>query len=154
MSRLLHTETVIAAPAEGVWSILADFAAYPNWNPFIPRISGDLEVGAELVVELAPPGGRAMTIRPTVREVQPGRILRWLGRLGLPGLFDGEHSFQIEPLGEGQVRFVQSERFSGVLVPLVMKFIGASTQQGFEAMNQALKERSEAMAANSSVQSA
>ena len=46
------------------------------------------------------------------------------------------------------MRFVQSERFSGILVPLVMAFIGRSTRQGFEAINQALKERAEAKAAS------
>lgn len=146
MSRQLHTEITIDAPPETVWAILSDFAAYPEWNPFIRRISGTLETGGRLEVDLAPPGGRAMTMRPTLRDVQPQRTLRWLGQVGVPGLFDGEHSFQIEPLADGRVHFVQSERFTGVLVPLVMAFIGASTQQGFEAMNLALKERAEAMA--------
>ncbi len=148
MSRVLHTEIVIDAPSQDVWAILEDTAVYPEWNPFIRRISGRLEVGSRLDVELAPPGGRAMTIRPTVREVQPGRVLRWLGSVGMPGVFDGEHSFQVEPLGEGQVRFVQSEKFSGILVPVVMAFIGDSTRQGFEAMNRALKERAEARVAS------
>lgn len=146
MSRLLQTEIVINGRPADAWSTLTDFAAYPDWNPFIRKISGTLEAGARLDVELAPPGGRAMTIRPTVREVQPGRGLRWLGHLGVPGLFDGEHSFQVEPLGEGQVRFVQSERFSGVLAPLVLALIGRSTKQGFEAMNRALKNQVEAKA--------
>lgn len=154
MSRLLHTEVVIDASPDDVWAILADFAAYPEWNPFIRRIAGKLEVGSPLEVELGPPGGRAMTIRPTVREVQAGRVLRWLGRLGLPGLFDGEHEFQIEPMGAKQVRFVHSERFSGILVPVIMAFIGDSTRQGFEAMNQALKERAEARAARPGGQAA
>jgi uncharacterized protein YndB with AHSA1/START domain len=61
VARLLHTEVVIDAQAEAVWAILTDFAAYPGWNPFIPRISGGLESGARLEVELAPPGGRATT---------------------------------------------------------------------------------------------
>lgn len=152
MSRMLHTEIVIDAPAEDVWSILTEFTAYPDWNPFIREISGDLEAGSRLEVELAPPGGRAMTMRPTVRDVQPGRVFRWLGRVGLPGLFDGEHSFRIEPLGPQQVRFVHSEQFSGVLVPLVMALIGNSTKKGFEAMNQALKERAEAKAKSQPVQ--
>lgn len=144
MTQPLLTEIVIDAPADEVWSIVSDFPAYPDWNPFIRQISGDLKAGSRLEVELGPPGGRAMTIRPTVQEVQAGRVLRWLGQLGVPGLFDGEHSFQIEPLGPRQVRFVHSERFSGVLAPLVMAVIGKSTRQGFEAMNQALKERAEA----------
>jgi hypothetical protein len=140
----LRTDIVIDAEPEVVWSILTDFTAYPDWNPFIRRISGELKAGSRLEVELGPPGRRAMTIRPTVREVQPGRGLRWLGQLGRPGIFDGEHSFQIEPLGSQQVRFLHSERFSGVLASLVMSFIGKLTKQGFEAMNQALKERAEA----------
>lgn len=154
MSRLLHTEIAIAASPETVWSILTDFAAYPGWNPFIRRIAGKQEVGARLEVDLAPPGGRAMTMRPTLRALEPGRALRWLGSVGLPGVFDGEHSFQIEPLGDNQVRFVQSERFSGILVPLVMAFIGRSTEQGFEVMNLALKERAEAKSQSGKVQAA
>jgi hypothetical protein len=34
-----------------------------------------------------------------VLEVVPGRTLRWLGHLLVPGIFDGEHYFEIEPLG-------------------------------------------------------
>jgi hypothetical protein len=41
------------------------------------------------------------------------------------------------------VRFVQEERFTGLLAPLVLRFIEGSTRQGFEAMNLALKARAE-----------
>jgi hypothetical protein len=66
-----------------------------------------------------------------------------LGHLFVPGLFDGEHVFQIEPLGPERVRFVQAERFTGLLAPLMMRFIEPGTSQGFEAMNRALKARAE-----------
>ena len=36
----LHSEIEIDASAERVWGILTDFASYPEWNPFIRRISG------------------------------------------------------------------------------------------------------------------
>lgn len=140
----LHTEIEIHAPAERVWEVLADFPAYRDWNPFIPRIAGPLTPGERLEVRLQPPGGAGMTIRPTVLEATSGRALRWLGRLGLPGLFDGEHRFLIEPAGEGEVRLVQSEQFSGILAPLLLRLVGEKTRQGFEAMNQALKVRAEA----------
>ena len=48
----LHSEIEIAASPERVWDILADFAAYPRWNPFIRHISGELEVGERLEVRL------------------------------------------------------------------------------------------------------
>jgi len=46
---------------------------------------------------LAAPGARGMTFRPIVLEGDPGRRLRWRGHLLLAGLFDGEHSFTIQP---------------------------------------------------------
>ena len=59
-----------------------------------------------------------MTFKPTVLRVEPERELRWLGRLLLPGLFDGDHIFHIEPLAQTRSRFTQAERFSGILVGL------------------------------------
>jgi hypothetical protein len=61
----------------------------------------------------------------------------------VPGLFDGEHSFTIQPLGENRVRFVQREAFKGLLVPLFGRSLDSNTQRGFEEMNRALKERAE-----------
>ncbi len=66
-----------------------------------------------------------------------------MGRLRLPGLFDGEHIYEIAPLAESGVRFVQREEFRGVLVPLRWKSLETNTRQGFEAMNAALKKRAE-----------
>jgi len=83
-----------------------------------------------------------MTFKPTVLAAEPNRELRWLGRLLLPRLFDGEHSLRIEPTN-GHVRFVQSERFNGVLVPLFGRTLG-QTREGFVQMNEALKRRAEA----------
>lgn len=143
MSTQLRTEIAIQATPERIWEVLTDFAAYPTWNPFIPRITGPLTDGSRLDVQLQPPGGRGMRFRPTVLAASRGRELRWLGHLGVPGLFDGEHAFRIEPLGADQVRFIQEESFSGPLAPLMFRFIERSTRQGFEAMNRALKVRAE-----------
>ncbi len=85
-----------------------------------------------------------MTFKPTVLKVEPERELRWLGRLLVPGIFDGGHSFRVEPAGEGRVRFTQAERFGGVLVPVFGKKMLEQTRRGFEAMNEALKQRVEA----------
>ena len=143
MSAQLRTEIVIDATPDRVWGVLTDFAAYPTWNPFVRRLAGSAAVGSRLTARIKPPGGMAMTLRPTVLAAAPGRELRWLGHLLVPGLFDGEHGFRIEPLGPDRVRFVQEERFTGLLAPLVLRFVERDTQQGFEAMNRALKARAE-----------
>lgn len=141
--RELATSIEIDAPPDRVWSVLTDFDSFPDWNPFIRSARGEVEPGAKLEVRIEPPGGRAMTFKPTVLVAEPGRELRWLGRLLLPGLFDGEHIFRIEPLESGRSRFGQAERFSGVLVPLFGKTL-EQTRRGFEAMNEALRRRAEA----------
>jgi hypothetical protein len=140
--RELHTSIEIDSTPERVWEILTDFPSYPEWNPFIRSIAGEVVPGAELRVRIQPPGGRAMRFTPTVLEAAPQRELRWLGHLFVPRLFDGEHRFHIEAVGEGRVRFAQAERFTGVLVPLLARTLDP-TRRGFEAMNEALKRRAE-----------
>lgn len=128
-----------ATPA-AVRETLVDFASYPDWNPFIPRAEGVLVRGERLRVRIEPPGSRGMTFRPRVEIAAQERKLEWVGHLLVPGLFDGRHSFEIEPLEEG-VRFVQRERFSGLLVGLLLD--EASVREGFRAINRALAERVE-----------
>ena len=139
----LHSEIEINAPAQRVWEVLTDFASYPRWNPFIRRASGVPRTGERLEVRIEPSGSRGMTFRPKVLNAEANRELRWLGHLLVPGLFDGEHSFTIQPLGENRVRFVQREAFKGLLVPLFGRSLDSNTQRGFEEMNRALKERAE-----------
>jgi hypothetical protein len=139
----IHTEVEISASAERVWRMLTDFRTYPEWNPFVRRVAGEARVGARLQVEIQPSNGKKMSFRPTVLVADPNRELRWLGRLWFPGLFDGEHSFSIEPIGEARVRFVQRERFGGLLVPFLWKMLDDHTRRGFEEMNLALKLRAE-----------
>jgi hypothetical protein len=142
--RELSTEIEINAPPEQVWAVLCDFESYSEWNPFIRSIEGEPQQAARLVVRFEPPGGRAMTFKPTVLRAAPNEELRWLGRLLLPGVFDGEHIYELEPLDSGRrTRLVHREEFRGLLVPVLLKSLDSSTRRGFEAMNTALKARVE-----------
>lgn len=139
----LHTEIEIDASSEAVWTVLVDFASYPEWNPFIKSIAGKPEEGTRLRIAIQPKPDKVMRFSPTVLTAQAGRELCWLGHVIVPGVFDGEHRFVIEPLAEGRVRFLQSERFSGLLVGLLRGSLERDTRRGFEAMNRALKARVE-----------
>lgn len=145
MARAIESIIEIDAPVDEVWVTFSDFARWPEWNPFVVDLRGTFEVGRRLEARIQPPGGRSMTFKPTVLVFEPERELRWIGRLVVPGVFDGEHAFRFEPLGESRTRFTQSEVFRGILVPLLMGAKGYDrTSRGFEASNQALKERVEA----------
>ncbi len=139
----VETQIAINASADRVWALLMDFPGHARWNPFITSIAGPRQVGASLNVFLQPPGSRGMRFHPKVLAIEPKRELRWKGKLVLPGLFDGEHYFSIEPNSDTQLVFRQGEAFSGLLVPLFKKSLDGATKQGFVAMNEAMKQEAE-----------
>ena len=145
MRHELRTEVDIAASPAEVWRHLVDLPAHADWDPFVVSAEGTVAVGERLRLRLQPPGGRAMSFRPTVTVVEAERVLEWLGRVGLPGVFDGRHRFELVPTATG-TRLVHTERFSGVLVPLLRRSLDGGTRAGFEALNAALARRAEAAA--------
>jgi hypothetical protein len=141
----VRTEIEIDATPARVWSVLTDFPSHPQWNPFIRAIAGSLETGRKLVVSVQPQGGRAMTFKPTLLVADAQRQLRWRGHFLVPGIFDGEHYFEMTPHGDDQTRFVHGERFSGLLVSMAKSGLEGGTRAGFVAMNKALKARAAAL---------
>ena len=142
MMRVLETRIQISASPEKVWSILTDFETYPEWNPFITNAQGQIKVGAKLTIDLSPPRTKAMVFKPVVKSVVENREFSWIGHFLFPGIFDGEHIFNIKPTESGCL-FIQKENFSGLLLPLLWKSLDKDTREGFEQMNQALKEKAE-----------
>ncbi len=138
----LHTQIDIHATPAQIWRVLTDFASYPEWNPFIRQIEGEVVAGERLRIRIQPPGQGAMRFTPRLVEVAPEQSLRWLGHWLVPGLLDGEHHFELLPQGPGTTRLVHSETFSGLIVGLLRRRL-AHTRQGFEAMNHSLKTRAE-----------
>ena len=150
MAHQLHTEIEIEAPTEVVWDVLTDLEQYADWNPFIVEAAGSATVGERLTNRLQPPGGKAMTFRPTVTEVEKHRSFEWLGRLGLPGIFDGRHRFELRSTPADGTALVHTEQFTGVLVPFMKSSLDTNTAAGFDAMNTALKARAEAQVGSGS----
>lgn len=143
MRKLLTSQIDISASPEQIWAVLSDLAAYREWNPFIVEAEGQTEVGKRLTLRMQPVGGKVATFRPTVLASQAGRELRWLGRLGIPGLLDAAHGFTIEPLDAGGSRLLQEELFRGLLVRPLARSLDRGTLAAFRAMNAALRERAE-----------
>ena len=139
----LNNELEINASAERVWHVLTDFASFPQWNPFLQRVSGELTAGRRLDVHTQASGTRGSTSRPTVLKVEPSRELRWFERSLLPGLLNVEHIFTIVSLGTDRVRFTQRAIFTGVFSSLPAGRRNTDTRRGFREMNQALKLRAE-----------
>ncbi len=139
--REIVTKIAVDASPARVWAVLADTAGHARWNPFLVKMEGRLEQGARLTNTMKPSGGKEMTFRPTVLAVEPQRELRWLGRLGIPRIFDGEHYFLLSERDGGGTRLVHGERFCGIALWFmdVERF-----RADFERMNAALKREAEA----------
>jgi hypothetical protein len=138
----IQTEILILADTAKVWDVLMNFDSYPKWNPFITSISGEPKLGARLTVSINPPEGKGMTFKPTILTLESNKEFRWKGKLGVNGIFDGEHYFILEYLDKDITKFIHGEKFSELLVPLVGKMLD-KTKKGFQLMNESIKNECE-----------
>lgn len=143
MKKEMRTEIEMATTPERIWALLTGFEGSPQWNPFIPRASGEVTAGARLEVTIKPFRAKGRTFRPIALRAEPNREQPWRGRLWLPGLFDGQHIFTIGPMGHNRVLFVQREIFTVLLISLFAGELDPKLRPSFEEMNQALKARAE-----------
>ncbi|GHU41676.1 hypothetical protein FACS1894111_04320 [Clostridia bacterium] len=141
MKKQIETEIQISATPNIVWRILTDFSSYPNWNPFIQWIKGEVKEQNHISIRVVPTGSKGMTFNPIVLSVVENKEIKWLGSAFFKGLFDGEHNFVIQGNEDGTTTFAQREYFSGIFVGL---FDTKNTETGFYAMNRKLKELAEA----------
>jgi hypothetical protein len=141
--KLLYTSIVINATPAKVWEVLTNFNSYPDWNPFIRSINGTPAPANNFQVTLQPPNSKPILMKPRVLVFEQQKELRWIGSLGIPYLFDGEHVFRLEENSNGSTTLHHFERFRGILIPFLSTLIEKTTQEGFELMNAALKQRLE-----------
>lgn len=91
--------------------------------------------------------GPNYSFSPTVVDLRPNERYAWLGTTGVRGLFDGEHSFELEPVDENRTRLTNREVYSGLLAPIFRRLpMMQDAPQGFEAMNAEIKAYTEANA--------
>ncbi|NOQ27931.1 MAG: SRPBCC domain-containing protein [Bacteroidales bacterium] len=139
----IFTGIEIDAPIEKVWAVLTNFEEYPKWNPFIKLIDGEVKEGLIFKVTLEPPDSKPMIFKPKCLKFEKNKKFKWLGHLFIPGIFDGEHIFELIEMNKNKTNFIQKENFKGLLVPFLWKQLNTKTRKGFELMNEKLKELSE-----------
>ena len=136
------TKILINASPSIVWHIITDFENYGKWNPFIREISGVTKEGSTIQVFIKPPNSNGMKFKPKILKYKSEKEIKWLGKLWVPKIFDGEHSLTIKKIEENKVLFIQKEQFNGLLVPLFTNML-KNTKLGFQMMNQKLKKEAE-----------
>ena len=139
--REIEGSTEIEAPADRVWSTVTDFASYPEWNPWLTEMSGELEVGTSFGATVRSPGKPALKLTTTVVRVDDGKELLFNGT-AMRGLVTDDHRFTVRLLETGRTRFSQRLALRGLMIPFAGGTVQA-LQLGLEAMNVALKKRCE-----------
>jgi hypothetical protein len=140
----ISTETTIKAKPEKVWEILTRFADYQLWNPFITKVIGEAALGNTIEVHIRTKKGRDRIYHPKITRVDVNKELRWKGTSFLPKIFEGERIFQIvNHQSEEEVSFIHTEIFSGIGAKFLSNNLSEDLQQGFHAMDKALRLRAE-----------
>ncbi|WPU65032.1 SRPBCC domain-containing protein [Peredibacter starrii] len=139
----IETSVIIDRNITQVWEVFSDIENYLEWSTFIESIEGVLSEGEKITVFIQPPNEDGMEFRPTILKYDEKSELRWKGKLFFTGLFDGEHYFKFESISEDRTRLIHGEKFTGILVPLVLPQIKENTLKGFNEFNAALKNKVE-----------
>ena len=136
----ISTEIMLNAPINKVWIELTDFSKYPEWNPFIRKVKGEIKKGNVIEVTFQIQGNEPFVFTPEIKLNEENDIFQWEGKLFLPGIFTGRHTFQLIKIETNKTKLIQKEDFNGILVPF---FSFESTIEGFNLMNKEFKKRIE-----------
>lgn len=135
-----HINIVIKAPVGAVWKALTNFSAYPEWNPLVGWLKGDIRANGQIQMFIKPLN-RSFTA--TLKRVEPDEELTWVGVQLASWIISGEHYYRLEALDRNSTRLSHGEYFRG----LASAFIGKATLERMEAAfnrhNVLLKERVE-----------
>jgi hypothetical protein len=145
--RAISSEIDIDAPRALVWSVLRDFQAYPEWNPFTIEVKTTLAPGSpvDMQVKLRPP--RVMRQLEHVTAVVDGERMCWGADVGPHWFINADRCQVLTDLGAGRTRYFTSDVFRGAGVGLMFLVVGRHVQRGFDDVARALKARAEALAA-------
>ena len=144
---LIESVTVeIDAPAELVWSVLVDYARYPEWNPFTVRVETTLEIGTTIDLYLPDPAkpGETFLNREWVRAVDAPSYLRYDTGEEIPGMHAVREQW-VTDLGGGRSSYRTTDLFSGEIAGFVHEQQGEWVKAGFDSVCLALKERAESL---------
>jgi len=141
----IRMEIEIKAPVSKVWDILTDFKCYPEWNPYLRKIEGQLEEGHDLNLLVKTPRKPKKKLKTTVVLLKPNICLSWIGKFHSAMFYEAEHIFELKPTEHDTTLFIQREHFGGLILPFIWRDLFKSTTRAFETMNLALKIRAESL---------
>lgn len=147
MALRIDHESEIEAPADVVWQVLTDFAAYGEWNPFVVSAESALEVGAPMDMRVRVLPFLPQRQREWVTEVEPGRGFCYGLAPTRGAALRSRRCHRVTPLDEGRCLYESRFAIEGWLSVVVAALLGRQLRRGFAEMFAAVKIRAESLAA-------
>ncbi|MFC9894420.1 SRPBCC family protein [Nocardia sp. NPDC127579] len=134
----------IDAPAETVWQVLTDFAAYPDWNPFCLEAKTSLIPGEpiDMLVQLGP---KRLRQREFIRTHTPHRTFSYTMKPAPLNTLHSLRSHTITAVNADRTRYESHFELNGWLHPAVATLLGKHLRHGFDTMTAAVQHRAETL---------
>lgn len=135
----LYAEITIDAPRAIVWQTLIRKENWLRWNTFLFDCNPDqpFQEGQTVLLSVRRMvGDDEIEFQPQVTLLQPTVCLQWVSTA--PG-FQNRHNFELQDVGVNRTKYRHQEHFSGVLTPVLLRFIRQDEQQGLRRMASELK---------------
>lgn len=123
----------IQADSAIIWALLTNAADFSRWNTTVISLEGNIQKGERIKLKSSLNPKRIFTL--TIKEFEPEKRLLW-------GDSQGNRTFILSPVSNGNVRFSMTEKIGGLMFPLYAKYI-PPFDASFEQFAAELKKESE-----------
>ena len=131
-----HTSIQIDQPIKAVWDFLTDFEKYPEWNPLVGELTGELIEGATIKTYIRP---LAKAFYPILLSVKQGSEIEWQGFQGAKFLLAGRHYYRLKSLDAQRTQLDHGEYFTGLFSFFISPSLLKKMEDTFIHHNETLK---------------
>lgn len=133
----VHHEILINASSENVWNILVDMDEYPEWNPVMKLLDGNVKEGQKVIYQFTQDESNVSKIGAQVVQVAPNALLNQKG--GIPLVLTFNHKYELEDLGSS-TKVTIHEDYRGIGVNF---WNPKPVEEAYARINEALKAKAE-----------
>jgi hypothetical protein len=135
----------IKAPKQTVWDVIADTAAYAQWNPFVPSCKSSFVVGSPIVMKVRLLPSLTITQKETIQQNRPGEFLAYGVNIPL-SILSSTRQHVLTAIDENTTRYESVFILKGALSSVVSALLKKNLTQGFSDMTDGLVARAEQLA--------
>lgn len=135
----VYDEIIIKASRQKVWEVLTETKSYPEWNPTMLVLEGELILGNKIKYQFTQYAENKSEIQAKVVKIEPNKLLNQKG--GITGILTYNHTYTLRPEGQG-TKVIIHEVYKGIGVNF---WDSKPVEEAYAKLNEALKQRVESL---------